>query len=628
MGSRGSGAPDDIGNLWLTRIEKAIEYKKKWSQRMKCDKMETYYMGNQWEPSGTNYEPYVINLIFSTIEIKLPTLLFTNPIYHVKPKPISGEYDFDMAMKKSLLREDILNTMTTSKIKDFADHIEAVILDAFFRFGVIRIGYDADWTQNPNADKPILRSDSDPESYYRDPDNNVIKQPAKLPKNERIYVERIHARNFYVGGINSGPSLEECNWCAYYKWARIEDLQANPNLDTEKLNWAGGRSQDFVESEYGPEVDELVRSGDICKLWHVFDIRAKKELLIADPQATHLATIKYKRLPIKDLRFHKLTEGFYPLPPATNWKSPQDEYNEAREQFRNHRKRFTRKFLFSDASIVDEEEVNKLMNGGDGTFVRAQGDLRNAVAAVENADLGATSQIMMSVTKDDFNNISGVTEEERGQAGRTTATQANIVNQKAAIRDSRSRLQIADFLSRIGKEILLTFEENFTYGQWVRMVNKEFGVASDMQGDLAVWHEVFAADLEDENSDSELSFDVDISLDSMSPVENDQQRQAFILFISTLQQFPELSADPELVRETAFKCGYRNEKSIKNLVLIGQLMLTQKLQQLGMAAPGAAQNMAASQIGQGAMSQAKPPIQEQINNQLQNPATARGGLVQ
>jgi hypothetical protein len=625
-GTNSTSSTDTKAAVWLDRIKQAKEYKKAWSQKMKADKMEQYYMGQQWEPSGTNYEPYTINLVFSAIEIKLPTLLFTEPVYHTKPKPQGSEYDYDSAIKRALLREDMLNTAVSAYIPNFAGTIEAGVLDAFFRFAVVEVGYSADWIDNPNADKPILRSDTDNNSTFVDGKGNVIKQPLKLPAAERVYVKRIHARNFYVGGIMNGETLDSCNWCAYWEYVRVEDVKANPNLkNRDLLDYSGHRSPDFVKTEYGPEVDALCRTGDIMRMWHVFDNRKKVRLLISDPQALTHKTEPYERLPLFDLRFHKLNEGWYPLPPVSNWKSPQDEYNEAREQQRNHRKRFTRKFVYNGAAITDEEEQSKLFNGGDGTFVKVQGDTTTAIKPIDNAELGASSGIGLTVSKDDFNLISGTSSEERGEVDRTTATQANITNQKGMIRDSRGRIQIAEWLSRIGKEILLTIEEKFTMPMWVKMEVGAGDPGEALPDVQEIWHRVTSSDLEDKHGDMDISFDVNISLDSLSPVENDQDRQAFLLFISTMQQFPELSMDPELVREAAYKCGYRNAKVIRRMQAAAQLMLVQKMEQLGAAAQGASAQALGSKIGQGQIAQAQPPVQQQITNQLQNPTT-QGGI--
>ena len=203
MGGAGSG--DQLAGTWMERVKKSIENKRKWSQHFNCDRLEAYYDGDQWEPTGTNYEPYVINLIFSTIEIKLPTLLFENPVFHVKPRPRGLAYDLEMAIKRSLLREDLLNTVIGDPEVGFAQEVESCILDSFFRFAVLEVGYSANWVINPNADKPILRSDNRP---YTDGNKNIIRQPKELPESERIYAKRIPAANFYVGGLEGSRLID------------------------------------------------------------------------------------------------------------------------------------------------------------------------------------------------------------------------------------------------------------------------------------------------------------------------------------------------------------------------------------------------------------------------------------
>jgi hypothetical protein len=615
--SAAGGYSDPRANVWLERIKAQNEHFERWQQKFKCTKMESYYAGEQWEPSGTNYEPYTINLIFSTIQIKLPTLLFTAPQFHIKPKPEGFEYDIEGAIKRSQLREDLINTLATDYVINFADEVETSILDSMFRFGVIEVGYEADWVINPNADKPILKSDYQP---YHGSDGNPLKQPEKLPQSERIYVKRVVASHFRVGGLDTSR-LDRCNWCGYWEYVRTEDLKANKNLkNIDQLTWAGGRSSDFVDNEYGPEIEMLIKTGDLCKVWHIFDNRKKMRYLLADQQGIFLYEKSFERLPLFALRYNRLLRGWYPLPPVSQWKSPQDEYNESREQARNHRKRFTRKYVFKESAFTGEEEKDKLINGGDGTFVAAEGDITTAVFPIPNADLGPSSIQALQVSKDDFNLISATSEEMRGQADRTTATQANIINQKAAIKDSRAKLQVARWLQEIGREMLLLAEEKFTLPVWVKMEVPAPAFGQYMQEVQYIWHQITTNDLKKKNGESfedDFNFEVNISLDSLSPVEADDDKQKFLLFISTLAQFPELSADPLLIRETAYRLGYKNEKVIGRMQQVAQLMLVQKLQALQAAsAPKGAGGP--GQQAQQVTANATGPTLENIQNQLTN----------
>src|SRR5581483_6617480 len=248
----------------------------------------------------------------------------------------------------------------------------------------------------------------------------------------------------------------------------IEDIIANPNLkNTDRIVWSGVRSTDFVETDFSNTTNSDVEAtGDLVKIWKIWDNRRKEKHIFLHPQNLTLSTTKFTRLPLFGLRFHPLRKGWLPLPPVFNWKSPQDEYNDAREQARNHRKRFIRKFLYAASAFVSEEEIDKLLNGGDGSFAACSdiNSVQGAVKPVDNADLGVASSQGMAVSKDDFNTVSATPSERQGggEGNRTTATQANIVNQWATVRDSRARIQVAKWLSDIGEEILLTAEEKLT----------------------------------------------------------------------------------------------------------------------------------------------------------------------
>lgn len=614
------GVGDLLASTWIERIKKANEHYEKWAQINKCSKLEQYYMGNQWEPTGTNYEPYVLNMVFATIQVQLPTVLFDNPVYHVKPKPRGASYDLELASQKSLLREDLLNTIVTDPDNYFPNEIELAILDAYFRFGIVEVGYAANWIENPNADKPILRSDQRP---YVDSEGNVIKQPKELPESEKIYIKRIPAANFRVGGLESSE-LTRCNWCGYWEYVRVEDFKSNKELkNLDLLNWSGSRSDDFIPETYGPEVDSLVRTGDLLRIWKIWDLRAKKFYIFTDlQQITHLEK-KFTRLPLFDLRPNRLTKGWYPLPPVRNWKPAQDEINDSHEQMRNHRKRFTRKFVYNGSAFPDEEELDKLINGGDGTFVKtAAADVRTVCAPVENADLGAQEQQSLVVTSNDLNIISGTSSESRsGVPDKTSATQANIINQRAQIRDSRQRIQVAKWLARIGREILLLAEEKFTLPVWIKMQVPVGEIGDNFSEFSYLWHQITMNDLKGsiDDEDHDFDFDVSIELDSMSPITNDDEKNKFLLFLSSLTQFPELSESPLLVRELAYRIGYRNEKVIRQLQMIAGTKLKIMLAQLGIPAPQQGQQpmQQPNQMAQQTVAQNTPANLEQIRNQIQ-----------
>lgn len=595
-----------LARAWMSRIRSANNAYETWHTKYKCDELQRYYEGFQGPHS------YFVNMVFAAIEIKKPTLFFQQPQYHVKAKPQVEQYDMSGAVKRSQLESDILNTFASSHIVDFSVNVEAALLDAFFRFGVIEVDYEADWIDNPNADKPILKSDS--EEAYRDSDGNVIKQPKELPQEERIYVKRINPRNFRVSGLRKGLTLQGCDWYGYWEYERFEDLKANKKLkNTDDVNWPEGRTTDDVDENNFEDFSVNPDGVGLAKVWRIWDNRNKRKYIFEEKNEILLKDVAFKRTNLFTFNFHPIPDSWYPLPPVYNWKPPQDEYNDSRTQNANHRKRFIRKFLFKN-NALGEQEKYAIEFGADGELIGVNGDPLTVMAPVPQAELGQSSVFALNVTQADFNLLSATSADLRNQsADRTTATEAGIVNQKGQIRDSFARNQVAKWLSEIGREILLCAKENLTLPFMVRMeIPNRVAMPEELSEITEIWKQISYTDIKDQD---DYACDVNISLDSLSPVENGQDLQAFTQFVSMLKNFPELAADPDLIQETAYRCGYRNDKVIKKMMGFAQLVLTQQLAQLtgagqpGQPGNGPAQQNVAAMAG---------PQMEQINNAMQN----------
>ena len=85
----------------------------------------------------------------------MPSLLFDEPVFRVKPRPSKIDFDPDVAQEKAQLQEDAVNHLAQKGITNFGDEVELAILDAFFRFGILETGFTADYIQNPDAGLPF-----------------------------------------------------------------------------------------------------------------------------------------------------------------------------------------------------------------------------------------------------------------------------------------------------------------------------------------------------------------------------------------------------------------------------------------------------------------------------------------
>lgn len=611
VGSKEFHAP----SLWGDRISQANEYYSLWSQKFRTEELEEAYYGFQWDQSTlpNDYKPYVQNQIFVAIDIKSPAMLFQNPIFTAQPLPITANFDPELAATSAKLKQDTLNYFIVNDRIGMSKSLELAILDAWFRFGIIEVGYSATWEDNPKANKPWLKLDQD---ELKRGTGETVKKPQRLPEAERIYTKYIPSKNFRVGGIDT-HSLEECSWCGYWEYVRSEDVLSNKKFNLEGLDLGSSiaRSSDFSESVRAlkDEEDLLEQQGDLIRWWKIWDMRSKKRLIYLEESDSIIRETSFKRLPLKALKFRDRLRGWYPLPPTFNWISPQVEINETREAARAHRRRFQRKFIIG-AGAFDADELAKIETGGDGTFATSlKTNVAGVILPIPNADLGAQHIQALQVSTDDFDNIAGISGEQRLQPQNTTATQAKIVDARAGIRESRDTNTVKSFLLDIGKEVLLTIRDKFVNDFWIEITSS--GSSKDLfsilEPALSEWKSISPEMFGDDD------FALNLDVTSLSPLINDQEKAKYIEFISILSSFPFISLSADLVMETANRVGYYNSK------VIGVFQKMAQLAELGATGEGSGQESGSgeNQIAQRTVAQNSPNTVEQIRNQLNNQGT-------
>lgn len=543
-------------DLWREMIDGSVKYKKEWENLFRCKTLEDYYEGKQWmNVDGAGEKPYTINKVFETVQIKCDSFIPTAPYFTVSPRAGNMDFSIDEAVSSAQLKQDVLNTFVQDEQNMFAEEVRLAYKDSFFRFGIIEVGYAADWIRNPNAQKPILNVDVEDPTGQKP---RVLKkyEPEEMPDNERIYFRHVPANTFHVGGFDH-RYLHRCDWCGYYEYYSKADLFALPNLiNKDKLEDIGYGSNTKTSDQRKLKD----RSLDTVKVWHIWHNKLRIRFMIVDDPIIVIFQRSFKRLPFKDYRHDVRISNlsFYPIPPVTHWISPQDELNETREQFRQHRKRFTRKFQARRASILDEE-ISKFETGGDGTLVITE--IENAILPIQNADLGIAADKTMAMSTADLNEISGTTSNDRGIADRTTATESNFVNQRAALRENSERDRVSKWLGRVARETILLAEEKLSVGVWAELnSDSKESLMGEVQANQGAYDFIDADRLRDG-----FDFRVIVDLSTLSAVSQEMEKKHFIEFISIIAQFPAIAMSPTLVREAAYRCGYRNEKVIKEM---------------------------------------------------------------
>lgn len=609
-------------NSWQDQIVNANKMYNQWESLFKCATLERYWEGDQWkgkqDVSVINYNPYVINLFYSTIKIKLANLIFQNPSYLVMPRPGMSDWNLDNAVKSAQTKQDVLNTLVQNPNAKFSKNTKRACRDSMFRFGLLEIGYAADW-RNPIKTKPLLSDHGDDEAD----DNARVIKDEPVPINERFYFRRINPKRFRLS-VSDATELDQQNWVGYYEYYQTkylrnikgikfpEELDNARYISADRANMLAGYA---TNDSKDPSIQRLMAQGSITKVWHIWDLIERKRLLLSDEGFEEMWSGTFERLPLIDLTWDERSEGWLPIPPAFQWISAQDEINEAREQTRSFRRRFTRKF-YALKDRVDPEEITKFVSGPDGIVIEFKQE--NAIGPIQNPEQGPTAENALLIAKDDFNIISGTSAESRGGgADRETATHAKIVDARSQVRESAEQLEFTDFLVRVGRETLAQAQEKLVEGLWVKATTDPGGVGDEYQASAGTFKYILSQDLSD-------GYDQDIDMDvtNATPAAMQQQEAAFNKFIILVTQFPLLSSSPVLIREAAFRSGYRNEKVISQMqqaIILQQAAQEQAQAQANQQGPKPGQTLN-NQTKTAQAQQAVPgtaDLQSQLSQQLQ-----------
>ena len=603
-------ADQDLSQVWIEKIEEAEEYHRKWEKLFQVRDLEKYEEGFQ---VAENIEAYVLNLFYATIEVKNPSLRFTKPIFNIKPSAQTVTKLGNEAYATGENIEDTINTYVLDERNNFHQEILSAIDDAWSRFGLVEIGYAANWIDNPKVRLPKSSADYKPGVDKRR-QRTARAEPEQIPEEEQIYVNAIPAERFRVSTPDN-CELWQCDWVGYYDYVRIEDLLALPGVKNkeelrEKANKAFGR---MGKEENREEQEKLDTAGslDIVKVWKVWDNRAQRKYCFSGEVLFY--DKPFEVFPFVDLRFkrRKKAKGFYPLPLTFNWLSPQNEINEVRNSHQEHRRRFKRIYTANKNAFDDqtqEEIQNAFINGEDGTVIFATRD--QPIQPVANADLGSSAHLSMQVTMDDFNRISGTTSEMRGESDRTTATQAALSNQRSEIREGKERSQVAEFIQRVAKKVI-TFHQRKLVNLFSVQAEPGHGEMLDNYDPVARVREI---DPLIDLGESTFDYTLMMQLSTISVIAAEEEKKSFVEFLTLLSQFPQFGLSPTLIRELAYKTNYYNEK------VIGEFQQMAQLQMIGMQQQAQAAIAGPQGAGQGAgqqqLAQMTPPDQEQIRNQL------------
>lgn len=614
-----------IQSPWVLRVSNANRYYKEWEDKFKCDRLESYYEGFQHRHLGgySGRRPYVLNLVYAAIKRKVAHIVYSEPEFILKPQPGGIDWNQDLAVQSVNLKQDTLNTLISNPNLNFVDNIRLAALDSFFRFAVMEPGYSADWI---NPQKPHLLTTSHYDPTIPENKDKVIEDEEVLAE-ERVYAKWVSARRFRVS-TSDDPHLRNCLWAGYYSFMS-KDVLANtkgiafPTRLRDRyysVDIADATAYFSSKSEISKETLSALSRGEVCKVWNLWDNVTGERLLLLDGMFEELYAEDFERINLNTFRFDLSLKGWLPIPPVWQWLSSQDEVNECREQMRRYRRRFTRKYEVQK-NTVEPDELDKFKNEEDGEIIETKGrspDGGPVIKPIQNPEIGISISEGLVVSKDDFNIISSNTVARGRSSDRQTATATNVQAQAEELAQSVEQVDFSRFICAVGRELLLQAGENFETGLWVKL-NQEPSVPEQLFADYAENQEVYKwVTAQDINDGYDFTIKINVT-NAATPAQIAAEEVAFIKFLDLTTKYPQIAMSPALIREAAYRVGYRNEKIIKEMQKMAMLALMEKANLAGRSLVEQGL-LSGEQLGGGAsqnmLTSAQPNNAEEIQAQM------------
>lgn len=543
---------------WLKRVNSGSKVVQDWAEEFDCDILEQFYYGHQWPNDDADFDrrKYVINLHFPAINISKPSMLFSTPKYKVTPRPNRINDPLSDVETRAKLQEVTLNSYVSDPKIGFEMETGLALLDSQFRYGVVYVGYNADFVENPNAGKPAL---NDKGEALLDGDSQPVAQPDVTINSEQLFLKWIPASHF-VMAENAPNRLQNADWSGFWEWHRIDDLQANKNYkNTSGLKATGKLRGDETATETAMSDGEKAPAG-MVKTYFIWDHRKKTRMVFVAGGEKFLKEESFSFVPFAVLKFNERLGKFLPLPESYNWVHPQRELNDTREMQRLHRKRAVRRYRRRDS--VEESEFNKLVDAEDMTCIVTANE--TDITPIPDAPLDAAVARNIPQSQDDFTRVSGVSGEAQEVAQSETATQANLIALASKTRDSAKRLVVAKWLSEIGRIMLLTLVEKMALPFWIQQnIDPASPLAAQEAQEIAeIWKTIEREELGD------IDNDISVEISSLSPVSQSQERDELLAFLGILKD-PILggviSQSPYLLRKVAGSFNIHDERELSEI---------------------------------------------------------------
>ena len=441
----------DSSRMWVRD-----EYAPVWNR------MINLYRGKQYR-STAPFDRMLVNIAFATINTLYPSVSIGRPKIVVNPR---GPEDAD----KSVIAEAIVNYWWEHY--QCQEEFQLAVRDfLILGHGWVKSGYRY-------VEEDVVIEETDDEAASKDKAVNIAETDIIVTE-DRPFIERIDPFNMFVDP--EGTTMKDIRWIAQRVRRPLKDVKNDKRYDfgarqevtgSTVSQYNDGRQYKSMDSAYEPE-----SFADIIEFYDL----DKKTMCIFAAEGGDKFLVKPTEIPFAFghpftmLRNYDIPGYFYPMGELEAIEPLQYELNETRTQMMNHRKRYSRKYLYKE-NAFDDFGRNALASDEDNAMVPVKGDenLANVVAPmpalINPPDFYNQSSLIIS----DIDRVTGLSDYQRGilPEVRRTATEASILQGVADSRAAEKLTLIEKGIAVVAYRLIKLAQQFMTEEQVVRVTDK------------------------------------------------------------------------------------------------------------------------------------------------------------
>lgn len=456
----------------LAAYRRKIDHSRKWRKEEKYDKvwrrMIDLYKGKQFNDLSDE-DRMLVNACFSTINVIGPSVAVNHPKITVGAR---RSEDGD----KAIITEAVVNYWW--RHFDCQKQLRRAVDDyLILGHGWLKVGYKFVEEEQQVKNTKVHESEDVAEDTEGDLDDVAEKSPMEteiVVLEDRPFVERVSPFDVFVD--SDATSVEDLKWIAQRIRRPLLEVRADMRYNRQaRMDAVATRYNKWAGEEDKPRMSRNDEDSYV-EIWEFYDLKRGTMAVFSDGCESFLVNPQPMPYafghPFVMLRNYDIPEHFYPMGELEAIEPLQYELNATRTQMMNHRKRFSRKWLFKE-SAFDGVGRDALESDEDNVMVPVISDeplgaVVQAMPAVVNPPdmYNLTGQIMQ-----DMDRVSGVAEFMRGGSSEInrTATEAAMMQDAMNARTSDKLAEVERAIASAAK-MLIKLAQQFMTGEHVARV--------------------------------------------------------------------------------------------------------------------------------------------------------------